>query len=63
MVYCSYACAIPDDESVVMTGGVATSNTVSVYNTQGWLEDLPSLNMGRYQHACTSYMSGENKVR
>ena len=45
-----------------MTGGVATTNTVSVYSTQGWLEDLPPLNTGRYQHACTSYVSGEKRV-
>ena len=50
------------DETVVMTGGVVTTNTVSVYSTQGWQEDLPSLNTGRYQHACTSYVSGEKRV-
>ena len=44
------------DETVVMTGGVVTTNTVSVYTTMGWREDLPSLNTGRYQHACTSYI-------
>ena len=59
----SYACAIPDQEAVVITGGVATSRTVSVYNDQGWVEDMSQLNTGRYQHACTSYMSGEKRVR
>ena len=58
----SYACAIPDNEAVVITGGVATPRTVSVYSPQGWEEDMSQLNTGRYQHACTSYMSAEKRV-
>ena len=43
----SYACAIPDTEdTVVLTGGVVTQATVSVYSLQGWQEDLPPLNTG-----------------
>merc|ERR1712037_45664 len=44
------------------TGGLDTLNTVSVYNVEGWQEDLPSLNTGRSSHACSSYMSGERRV-
>ena len=58
------ACAIPDPDTdtVVITGGYGTLNTVAVYSVQGWQEDLPSLNIGREQHACTSYMSGAKRV-
>ena len=61
--YYSYACAIPQEDSVIVTGGYWTSTTVSVYNTEGWLEDLPPLNTGRDSHACSSYWSGERRVR
>ena len=59
----SFACAIPQGDSVMVTGGSDTKNTVSVYNVEGWLEDLPPLNTGRYLHACSSYRSGETRVR
>ena len=63
-VYYSGACAIPDPDTdtVVVTGGKFTRNTVSVYSVQGWQENLPSLNTGRSYHACTSYMSGGKRV-
>lgn len=58
-----YACAIPDTEdTVVLTGGVVTQATVSVYSLQGWQEDLSPLNTGRFQHACSSYMSGGRRM-
>ena len=59
------ACAIedPDTQTVVLTGGVYTLTTVSVYGLQGWVEDIPSLNTGRYWHACSCYMSGGIRVR
>ena len=69
-VYYSSACSIedPDKENIVITGGYDTntfdsSTTVSVYNLQGWVEDLQPLNDGRRSHACTSYMSGGTRVR
>ena len=31
--------------------------TVSRYGRAGWLEDLPSLNEGRSNHGCGSYVS------
>ena len=65
-VYYSDACAIPDGDSVIITGGnggISTQNTVSVYNIEGWQQDLPPLNTGRYDHACSSYMSDERRVR
>ena len=36
---------------------------VSVYGVKGWEEDLPFLNTGRRDHACSSYMSGGTRVR
>ena len=64
MVYYSSACAIPDPDTdtVVVTGGDYDLNIVSVYSEQGWQEDLPSLNTGRWNHACTSYMSEGKRV-
>ena len=63
--YYSCACALedPDTSTVVITGGYYYTTTVSVYGTQGWQEDLQSLNVGRFLHACSSYMSGEDRVR
>ena len=64
-VYFSLACSIedPDTETVVITGGVYTLTTVSVYGRQGWVEDLPSLITGRRLHACTSYKTAGTRVR
>ena len=64
MVYYSWACAIadPDTDTVVVTGGLNTHTTVTVYSVQGWKENLPSLNTGRDLHACTSYMTGGKRV-
>ena len=36
--------------------------TVSVYDENGWKEDLSSLKLGRLGHACTSFVSGGKKV-
>ena len=48
---------------MILTGGFYTLNTVSVYNAEGWQRDLPPLNTGRRNHACSSYWSGERRVR
>ena len=61
--YFSRACAIPDEDTVIITGGEDTMKTVSVYSVEGWQRNLPSLNTGRRDHACSSYWSGERKVR
>ena len=42
---------------VVITGGVVTRKTVSRYNKDGWVEDMPSLNQGRTVHGCTTFVS------
>ena len=48
---------------MVIAGGSETQTTVSRYNAGGWVEDLPSLNLGRYYHACAGYTSGGRRVR
>ena len=59
----SDACAIPESETVVITGGRDTETTVSRYDDTKWMEDLPPLNIGRYLHACAGYTLGGRKVR
>ena len=53
------ACSIPDPETetVVVTGGQTALKTVSRYGKEGWKEDLPELQNGRFGHGCTSFMS------
>ena len=49
------ACAIPEEASLVITGGWYTLKTVSRYNSTGLVEDLAKLNVGRRNHGCSSY--------
>ena len=48
----SSACSIEMPEMFILTGGLDTLKTVSRYSTTGWMEDLPELNEGRWQHGC-----------
>ena len=57
----SHACSIQEDDRVIITGG-HSHTTVSVYDENGWHEDLPNLNEGRWGHACTSFVSRGEKV-
>merc|ERR1719228_2326018 len=50
-----YACGIVDSDTLLLTGGDYTMSTVSRYDTAGYVEDLPSLNQGRYDHGCGVY--------
>ena len=45
-----------------MTGGLKTLDKVTVYNSKGWVEDLPSLKIGRYYHACGSFVTSDKKM-
>lgn len=58
------ACAIPDPdtETLVITGGRDSMNTVAVYSDKGWQKDLMPLNIGRCNHACASYTSGGRRM-
>ena len=57
------ACSIPtDDNELIITGGYPTNSdyvasTVDVYNINGWVRDLPSLNDRRRNHACGKFKS------
>ena len=60
------SCAIADldNDTVIITGGscMNTDQIVSVYNEEGHVGNLESLNPGRQNHACTSYTSNGSKV-
>ena len=58
------ACAIPDGDSVVITGGVMseTRKKASRYNRQGWVEDLPDMSIGRFHHGCAGYTKNGEQV-
>ena len=52
---------MPDltSDSVIITGGYDIMTTVSRYGVLGWVEDLPSLVVGRYYHGCGSLLRGD----
>jgi hypothetical protein len=52
---------MPDltSDSVIITGGRDTMSTVARYDVLGWVEDLPSLVVGRYDHCCGSFLRGD----
>ena len=60
--YFSSACSIELPEMFILTGGVDPMTTVSHYSTSGWMEDLPVLNVGRYEHGC-GYFYNDNMQR
>ena len=62
----SVACSIQFDDKVIITGGLSQvfnqfRKKVSVYNHSGFVEDLPDLNVRRYDHGCGSYLDENNK--
>ena len=61
-LYFRYACSIQLEEKVIVTGGGYTETTVSVYNIGGWVEDLPVLNTGRWDHGCGHYVDNNNDI-
>jgi len=50
------ACGIPDEDTIVMTGGFL-HNYVTRYNVNGFVEELPQLPGNRYNHACAALPS------
>ena len=62
MMYFSFACSIEFEDKVIVTGGFFTEKTVSVYDIEGWVKDLPSLQRGRYNHGCGHYVNDKNKI-
>ena len=57
-----HACSIQMEDTVVLTGGEDTMTQVSVYNSEGWVEDWAQLQTGRYQHACGHFVNTDNQV-
>ena len=51
----SKSCLIDEGDTFLLTGGDTSRNTVSRYNSDGWIEDIGSLNTGRFGHGCTHY--------
>ena len=57
-----WACGIEMEEKVIITGGALNSGLVAsdkaiVYNDDGFVEDLPSLRLGRWGHGCGHYIT------
>ena len=64
----SHACSIKLNDKVIVTGGKNRSefgmNQVSTYNVNGFLENLPNLNVRRLLHGCGHYINVEgNEVQ
>ena len=63
-IYRLYPCAIPDEDTVLLTGGYLGRRTVSRYNRDGWMEEsFPILNEGRYMHGCAAFIMDLEPVR
>ncbi len=58
------ACSIPDPDQVhvIITGGIRTGTTVSVYSEAGWQRDLKDMTLRRHDHACSSFTHAGEKV-
>jgi len=54
-----FSCAINIGSTVILTGGLLSPNRVSQYSESGYLQDLPQLLEGRYDHGC-SYFESED---
>jgi len=54
------ACGIPDEDTIVMTGGGGgwySHDFVTRYNVNGFVEELPRMPENRYAHACAALPS------
>jgi len=51
-----HACGIPDEDTIVMTGG-GNHYYVTRYNVNGFVEELPHLPENRYLHVCAALPS------
>ena len=57
------SCPIYLAATVILSGGKGAELKVAQYSDQGWLGDLPDLNVGRYAHACSSYSDTKTGVQ
>ena len=62
-LFISRFCGIADEDdgSYIITGGVDTRKTVTKYDKNGFMEDLPSLNTGRWDHGCGTYLDSNSQ--
>ena len=56
------ACAIGLDTSMIITGGFDTLTTAALYDLTGFLRELPHLNTGRHDHACSHYTAQDGSL-
>ena len=56
------ACAIGLDTTMVLTGGFDTLTTAALYDITGFLRELPDLNTGRHDHACSHYTAQDGSL-
>ena len=61
-LYYRDACSIEFEDHLIITGGFFTEITVSIYNDDGWVQDLANLNTGRRCHSCSHYTSDNDLV-
>ena len=64
-MYFSGGCSIELKKKVILTGGVidsVDSSTVSIYDNDGWLRDLPNLQYTRRNHGCGHYVNDRNEI-
>ena len=48
--------ADPVSDTFIITGGHYSIKAVTMYDDIGFLEELPSLNEGRWDHGCAAYL-------
>jgi len=60
--YTTDACTIEADDWVVVTGGWYTRTNVTEYDINGWRQELPDLNTGRYDHGCGYYVNANKEI-
>merc|ERR1711970_1493771 len=60
----SYSCGIPDmsSNSIIITGGDNALDQVTRYDEEGFVEDLPSLLVGRTDHGCGSFIRSDGNM-
>ena len=67
-----HGCSIAtEDDNLIMTGGLdkrmdmrggGNENRVALYNRQGFMKELSSLNTGRFYHACSHYRNNNGET-
>ena len=64
-LFFSGACPIQLENKVILTGGVidsVESTTVSVYDRNGWIGNLPNLQTVRRNHGCGHYRDDNDNI-